>query len=74
MSPELLIRRLVFASKSRKFIKLENDNEEFYEKIINKNFDNPDKILNYTRKQTSKMRRLRDMNVLLFNHPEFLKA
>ena len=44
------------------------------QKIINKNFDNPDKILNYTRKQTSKMRRLRDMNVLLFNHPEFLKA
>ncbi len=74
MSPELLIRRLVFASKSRKFIKLENDNEEFYEKIINKNFDNPDKILNYTKKQTSKMRRLRDINVLLFNHPEFLKA
>ena len=63
-----------FSENPKLFFYLVNDNEEFYEKIINKNFNNPDKILNYTRKQTSKMRRLRDMNVLLFNHPEFLKA
>ena len=74
MSPELLIRRLVFAQRSYAFSKLENNNEEFYTKVITKNFDNPDKIFNYINKQESKMRKKRDMNVLLFNHPEFLKA
>ena len=74
MSPELLIRRLVFAQRSFAFTKLENNNQEFYEKVISKNFDNPDKILNYTMKQDSKMRRKYEMNILLFNHPEFLKA
>ena len=74
MSPELLIRRLVFAQRSFAFTKLENNNQEFYEKVITKNFDNPDKILNYTMKQDSKMRRKYEMNILLFNHPEFLKA
>ncbi len=74
MSPELLIRRLVFAQRSFSFTKLENNNQEFYEKVITKNFDDPDKILKYTKKQVSKMRRKYEMNILLFNHPEFLKA
>ena len=74
MSPELLIRRLVFAQRSFAFTRLENNNQEFYEKVITKNFDNPNKILNYTMKQDSKMRRKYEMNILLFNHPEFLKA
>ena len=34
MSPELLIRRLVYADRSYKFSKPENENNEFYEKIV----------------------------------------
>ena len=72
MSPELLIRRLVYADRSYKFSKPENDNKEFYERIIAKNFDQPDKILKYLFKNM--VNRKSERNVLLFNHPEFLKA
>ena len=72
MSPELLIRRLVFADRSYSFIKPENDNNDFYYNIVNKNFDNPDKILDYMYKNM--VHRKSERNVLLFNHPEFLKA
>ena len=72
MSPELLIRRLVYADRSYKFSKPENDNKEFYEGIVTKNFDQPDKILKYLFKNM--VNRKSERNVLLFNHPEFLKA
>ena len=72
MSPELLIRRLVYADRSYKFSKPENDNKEFYERIVTKNFDQPDKILKYLFKNM--VNRKSERNVLLFNHPEFLKA
>ena len=72
MSPELLIRRLVFADRSYDFLKSGNDNKDFYEKIINNNFDNPAKISNYVLKNM--LSRSSEKNVLLFNHPEFLKA
>ena len=72
MSPELLIRRLVFADRSYSFTKPENNNNDFYYNAVNKNFDNPDKILDYMYKNM--VQRKSERNVLLFNHPEFLKA
>ena len=72
MSPELLIRRLVYADRSYDFLKSGNDNKEFYEKIINNNFDKPDKLKDYLFKNM--VYRSSERNVLLFNHPEFLKA
>ncbi len=72
ISPELLIRRLFFADRSYSFIKPENDNKEFIEKIVNNNFDKPDLILDYMFKNM--VHRKSERNVLLFNHPEFLKA
>ena len=50
--------------------KSENNNLEFYEKIVNKNFDNPEKILKYLEKTN----KLYEKQILLFNHPEFLRA
>ena len=70
LSPELLIRRLVFAKESYAFSKSKNNNIEFYEKIINRNFDNPEKIMSYLNKTNSFYQK----QTLLFNHPEFLKA
>ncbi len=72
MSPELLIRRLVLADRSYSFTKPENNNNDFYYNAVNKNFDNPDKILDYMYKNM--VQRKSERNVLLFNHPEFLKA
>ena len=72
MSPELLIRRLVYADRSYDFLKSGNDNKEFYEKIINNNFDKPNKLYDYLFKNM--VYRSSERNVLLFNHPEFLKA
>ncbi len=72
ISPELLIRRLFFADRSYSFIKPENDNKEFIEKIVKNNFDKPDLILDYLFKNM--VHRKSERNVLLFNHPEFLKA
>ena len=70
LSPELLIRRLVFAKRSYEFSKTENNNPDFYEKIVSKNFDNPKKIMNFLNKKNP----LYEKQTLLFNHPEFLKA
>ena len=70
LSPELLIRRLVYAKESYLFNKPENNNSDFYNKIVQKNFDSPDKIMKYLDKKNN----LSDKQVLLFNHPEFLKA
>ena len=48
MSPELLIRRLVYAQLSYSFIKVKSDNyEDYYQNIVEKNFDNPNKIMKY---------------------------
>ena len=70
LSPELLIRRLVYAKESYLFNRPENNNNEFFEKIVQKNFDNPEKIMLYLDKKNNPS----DKQVLLFNHPEFLKA
>ena len=70
LSPELLIRRLIYAKESYLLSKPENNNNEFYDKIIQKNFDNSDKILEYINKKDKPS----DKQTLLFNHPEFLKA
>jgi len=70
LSPELLIRRLVYAKESYLFNKPENNNSDFYNKIVQKNFNNPEKIMKYLDKKN----KLSDKQVLLFNHPEFLKA
>ena len=72
LSPELLIRRLVYANKTYAFSKAENNTEEFYEKIVKNNFDNPEKILKYLNDKSNY--KLYDKHTLLFNHPEFLKA
>ena len=72
LSPELLIRRLVYANKTYAFSKAENNTEEFYEKIVKNNFDNPEKILKYLNDKSNY--KLHDKHTLLFNHPEFLKA
>ncbi len=45
---------------------------EFYEKINNKNLDKPDKVKDHLFKNM--VYRSSERNVLLFNHPEFLKA
>ena len=42
------------------------------EKIINNNFDNPGKISDYVFKNM--LSKSSEKNVLIFNHPEFLKA
>ena len=70
ISPELLIRRLVYAKLSNSFSKMENNNEKYYQNIIEKNFDNPDKIIKYL----SQKNRIIEKQTLLFNHPEFLRA
>ena len=70
LSPELLIRRLVYAKESYLFNKPKNNNNEFFHKIVEKNFDNPKKIMSYLNKKNN----LSDKQVLLFNHPDFLKA
>ena len=70
ISPELLIRRLVYAKLSNSFSKMENNNDKYYQNIIEKNFDNPDKIIKYL----SQKNRIIEKQTLLFNHPEFLRS
>ena len=71
ISPELLIRRLVYAKASYNFSKMENNkNAEYYEQIVEKNFDNPSKIMKYLNQKNRSV----EKHTLLFNHPEFLKA
>jgi len=69
ISPELLIRRLVYAKASYNFYITEK-NYDFYESIVQKNFNNPDNIMKYL----SQKNRSKEKHTLLFNHPEFLKA
>ena len=71
ISPELLIRRLVYAKASYNYHKIENNkNAEYYANMVEKNFDNPDKIMNYINQKNRSI----EKHTLLFNHPEFLKA
>ena len=71
ISPELLIRRLVYAKASFNFNKMENTKKaEYYEKIVEKNFNNPSKIMKYLNQKSRSVAK----HTLLFNHPEFLKA
>ena len=70
ISPELIIRRLVYAKLSHSFSKMENNNNEYYEDIVLKNFDNPGKIMKYLDQKN----RIVEKQTLLFNHPEFLKS
>ena len=53
------------------FYKIENNkNAEYYVNIVEKNFDNPDKIMKYINQKNRSV----EKHTLLFNHPEFLKA
>ena len=70
LSPELIIRRLVYGAKSYYDMKPKNRNPEFYEKIVMKNFDEPDKIIS----ALNQKKQLDEKHTILFNHPEFLKA
>ncbi len=70
ISPELLIRRLVYAKLSNSFSKMNNNNEGYFQNIVEKNFDNPDKIMKYLNQKN----RIVEKQTLLFNHPEFLRA
>ena len=70
MSPELLIRRLVSAKDSFELTKSKNNNFKFYKNIVHKNFDNPEKIFQYL----DKAKRAYEIQILLFNHPDFLRA
>ena len=71
ISPELLIRRLVYAKASYNFAKMENNkNAEYYVKMVENNFDNPSKIMKYLNQKNRSV----EKHTLLFNHPEFLKA
>ncbi len=70
ISPELLIRRLVYAKLSASFSHMENNYEEYFENVVKKNFDNPDKIMKYL----SQKNRFVEKQTLLYNHPEFLRS
>ncbi len=71
MSTELMIRRLLYAKKAFFMMKAEDQNDDtLHERIVLKNFDNPDQIL----KILSKNKVNRQKYTVLFNLPETLKA
>ena len=70
MSPELIIRRLLYARQGYINLKPDNKNNEFYEKVVNNNFDNPDKIMKLLNQNDKPI----DKHILLFNLPEVLRA
>ncbi len=71
MSTELMIRRLLYAKKAFSLMKAQDQNDDnLHEKIVLKNFDNPDQIL----KILSKNKVNRQKHTVLFNLPETLKA
>ena len=70
MSPELLIRRLVYSKEIFNKIKSNNQTNDFYTEMILKNFDNPSQILKTLNKRNDSI----DRHVLLFNLPEVLKS
>ena len=70
MSPELLIRRLVYAREAYYKMHKKNQKLSFYEEMIDKNFDNPDVILKILNTQEHKVHK----HVVLFNLPEVLRS
>jgi len=70
MSPELLIRRLVYAREAYYKKSDKTQTSEFYEEMIQKNYDNPDEIL----KIINQHKELVHKHVLLFNLPETLRS
>ena len=71
LSTELIIRRLMYAKKAfRTYKTIDQLDLKIHEKIIQTNFDNPDKIL----KIVSKAKSNEEKHVILFNLPEALRA
>ena len=70
MSPELLIRRLVYAKEAYYRKSGKSQTPEFYDEMIEKNYDNPSEIL----KIIAQHRELVHKHVILFNLPETLKS
>ncbi|MDC0163602.1 DUF1800 domain-containing protein [Candidatus Pelagibacter sp.] len=70
ISSELVIRRLLYARQGYINLKPDNKNNEFYEKVVNNNFDNPEKIMSILRKNQKPI----DKHIVLFNLPEVLRA
>ena len=70
MSPELLIRRLVYAREAYYKKSGKSQTTEFYEEMIEKNYDNPSEILQIINQH----KELVHKHVILFNLPEMLKS
>ena len=70
MSPELLIRRLVYAKEAYYRKSGKSQTPEFYEEMVQKNYDNPNEILQIL----SQHKELVHKHVILFNLPETLKS
>ena len=70
ISPELLIRRLVYAKLSASYSNMENNHDAHFENIVEKNFDNPSRIMKYLNQKN----RFIEKQTLLYNHPEFLRS
>ena len=70
MSPELIIRRLIYSRQGYINLKADNKNNEFFEKVVNQNFDNPDRIMKLLEQNEKPI----DRHILLFNLPEVFRA
>ena len=70
MSPELIIRRLLYARQGYINLKPDNKNDEFFKGVVEKNFDNSDKIMSILNQNEKTI----DKHILLFNLPEVLRA
>jgi uncharacterized protein (DUF1800 family) len=71
LSTELIIRRLMYAKEAFHMYKITDQLDlKIHEKIIQTNFDNPDKIL----KIVSKAKSHEEKHMILFNLPEVLRA
>ena len=70
MSPELLIRRLVYSKEAYYKKSGKSQTPEFYEEMVQKNYDNPNEILQIL----SQHKELVHKHVILFNLPETLKS
>ena len=58
------------AKRNLNFVVHKTSSFKFYKNIVHKNFDNPEKIFQYL----DKAKRAYEIQILLFNHPDFLKA
>jgi hypothetical protein len=71
LSTELIIRRLMYAKEAFHMYKTKDQLDlKIHEKIIQTNFDNPDKILKIVAKAKSN----EEKHMILFNLPEVLRA